>query len=88
MKMRKNIVNAIKICSHKKGTNTDLRTTELLGLETASKIIDSNHKSIPTVFISKPCPLVTHAHIFLALLGMITLPIIWMSCSNAWTTFQ
>lgn len=57
---KKDITNAIKICFHNKGMNRDLRITELLRLEMASKIIEANHKPIPTVFISKLYPYVTH----------------------------
>lgn len=47
--------NDIKISFYNKGMNTDLRITELLRLEMASKIIVANHEPIPTVSISKPC---------------------------------
>jgi len=61
--------------------------TESLTLEKTSKIIKSNRQPNTTI-PTKPCPEVPHLHFFLTPLGMVTPPLPWAACSNAWPLFQ
>jgi len=63
------------------------RIVESLRLEKASKIIKSNCQPITTV-PAKPCPEVPHLHVFWRPPGMVTPPLPWAACSNAWPLFQ
>ena len=63
------------------------RITESIRLEKTSKIIKSNHQP-NTTMPAKPCPEVSHPHVFWTPPGMGTPPLPWAAWSSAWPLFQ
>ena len=61
--------------------------TKSLRLEKISKVINSNHQP-NTTMPAKPCPEVPHLNVFWTPPGMVTQPLPWAACSNAWPLFQ
>ena len=64
-----------------------VRIIESLRLEKTSKIIKFNRQP-NTTMPAKPCPEVPCLHIFWTPSGMVTPPLPWAACSNAWPLFQ
>jgi len=68
---------------HFEGKSQAYRIIESLRLEKTSKIVKSNRRP-NTTMPAKPCPEVPHLHSFWTPPGMVTPPLPWAACSNAW----